>query len=328
VPNVAVFTPEPIAAPATATVPEEAITPPAFSPAPDQWISWDQWSELNGWGKAHKRVSAPVPSFELKSTNGNLSITIGSRVATWNGLSVCLGFVPQLLNGMPCVHGLDVIKTFEPLMRRMQNPGRGRVIVLDPGHGGDNHGARSVVGNVLEKSLVLDWAFRTQKLLSDLGWQVYMTRTNDITMSLEERVAFADRVKAGLFISLHFNSVPAGKAAPDHGGIETYCLTPAGMPSTITRNFEDDLRRSFPNNDHDPDNLLFAVRLHRALVATTGRRDRGVRRARFMTVLQGQNRPAVLLEGGYLSDPIEARLINTAQYRQHLAEAVARALSE
>jgi N-acetylmuramoyl-L-alanine amidase len=54
--------------------------------------------------------------------------------------------------------------------------------------------------------------------------------------------------------------------------------------------------------------------------------DRGVRRARYQTVLPGQNRPAVLIEGGYLSNPREARRIADPQYRQKLAEAVARAL--
>src|SRR5262249_36600628 len=98
--------------------------------------------------------------------------------------------------------------------------------------------------------------------------------------------------------------------------------------STLTREFGDPRSHVYPNNAYDAQNLQYAVRLHRALVQATSQRDRGVRRARFMTVLQGQNRPAVLLEGGYLSDPKEARLIATASYRQKLAEAVAGVLSE
>jgi N-acetylmuramoyl-L-alanine amidase len=62
------------------------------------------------------------------------------------------------------------------------------------------------------------------------------------------------------------------------------------------------------------------------MLRKTGRKDRGVRRARFMTVLRDQHRPAVLLEGGYLSNPEEAKLIATPEYRQKLAEAVAEAL--
>jgi len=66
--------------------------------------------------------------------------------------------------------------------------------------------------------------------------------------------------------------------------------------------------------------------LHRALVKSSGALDRGVRRARFMSVLRGQSRPAVLIEGGYLSNPAEAQRIASATYRQTLAEALARGL--
>ena len=82
----------------------------------------------------------------------------------------------------------------------------------------------------------------------------------------------------------------------------------------------------FPNNHFDTQNVRLAVRLHREVLAATGGQDRGVRHARYMTVLRGQNRPAVLVEGGYLSNSTEAKLINTPEHRQKLAEAVARAL--
>ena len=69
-----------------------------------------------------------------------------------------------------------------------------------------------------------------------------------------------------------------------------------------------------------------AVRLHRALLQVNGRKDRGVRHARFLDVLQGQNRPAVLIEAGFMSNPDEARRAADPAYRQKLAEAVAKAL--
>jgi N-acetylmuramoyl-L-alanine amidase len=82
----------------------------------------------------------------------------------------------------------------------------------------------------------------------------------------------------------------------------------------------------FPNNSFDDDNLRYAVRLHRALLQVNGRKDRGVRHARFLDVLQGQNRPAVLIEAGFMSNPDEARRAADPAYRQKLAEAVAKAL--
>jgi N-acetylmuramoyl-L-alanine amidase len=136
-------------------------------------------------------------------------------------------------------------------------------------------------------------------------------------------VAFADEHKADLFISLHFNS-----AAPNQrqAGLETFCLTPSGMPSTLTRGYEDDASQVFANNGYDAENLQLAYRLHQALLKENGLADRGVRRARFLGVLRGQNRPAVLIEGGYLSNPQEARRIADPAYREKLAEAVADAL--
>src|SRR5690606_6420878 len=130
----------------------------------------------------------------------------------------------------------------------------------------------------------------------------------DRDLSLKERVAIADAHQADLFISLHFNSLE-GSSAGTESGLETYCLTPAGMPSNIIRNgIEDDPAKTYPNNAFDTQNLLLAVRLHQSLVQGTARPNRGVRRARFMTVLREQRRPAVLLEGGFISNPAEASL--------------------
>src|SRR5207249_6699668 len=99
-----------------------------------------------------------------------------------------------------------------------------------------------------------------------------------------------------------------------------------GLPSTLASSYEDDAALVVPNNAFDSQNLQYALSLHSALLETTGGVDRGVRRARFMGVLRTQNRPAVLLEGGYLSNPREAQLIGQKEYRQKLAEAVAKAL--
>jgi len=197
--------------------------------------------------------------------------------------------------------------------------------VIDPGHGGLNAGTQSVFGNANEKEFTLDWGRRLARLLVTNGWRVFLTRTNDTDISLSNRVAIAEQSKAGLFISLHFNSSAPNQ---DQAGLETYCLTPVGMPSTLKRGYEDDASLMFPNNAFDEENFLWAMRLHRALVGECGMADRGVRHARFLGVLRGQNRPAVLIEAGYLSNPAEARRIADAAYRQKLAEAVAEALGQ
>ena len=169
----------------------------------------------------------------------------------------------------------------------------------------------------------MDWAERLGPLLATHGWQVVLTRTGDMDLSLSNRTTIADSRKGDIFISLHFNS-----ASPDdvEAGVETYCLTPTGMPSTVTRGFPDDASLTFPNNNFDQQNLQVAAAVHRAILQVNGARDRGVRRARFLGVLRNQKRPAILIEGGYLSNPREARLIAEPDYRQKLAEAVAQGL--
>jgi N-acetylmuramoyl-L-alanine amidase len=198
-----------------------------------------------------------------------------------------------------------------------------RVIVIDPGHGGFNVGTHSVLDGRFEKEFTLDWAKRLAPLLETNGWKVFLTRTSDVTVSNLDRVIFAEAHHADLFISLHFNS-----GAPDKkpAGLVTYCLTPVGMPSTLTRGWPDLWLQVFPNNAYDAQNLQLAVRVHSVLVRATGIEDRGVCHLRFDTVLRGQNRPAILIEGGFMSNPHEARLIENPEFRQKLAQAVADAL--
>ena len=198
-------------------------------------------------------------------------------------------------------------------------------IVIDPGHGGEDGGAKSILGNKLEKEFTLDWARRLGALLQSNGWQVFLTRTNDGEVSLSNRVVFAQEHKADLFVSLHFNSAGTNE---NEGGLETYCLTPSGMPSTVTRGYPDQPSLSFPNNEFDADNLRLAALVHKELLEVNGHQDRSVRRARFLGVLRGQQRPAILVEGGYLTNRREAALIARAEYRQKLAEAVAEGLQK
>jgi N-acetylmuramoyl-L-alanine amidase len=291
------------------------------------WVAWEEWTKEAGWGKPERVRNVPNLTFRAASSHGQLEITVGRRTAIWNGLNLDLGFAPRATNGEPLVHSLDLEKTLQPLTLQpalLERPGR--IIVIDPGHGGFNFGAKSAANGRFEKEFALDWAFRLERLLTDRGWTVRLTRTNDVDLPLPDRVAFADSVNADLFISLHFNSTEESDGAADAGGIETYCLTPVGIPSSLTRRYDDEMHTVLPNNAFDAENYCYAARLHAALVQATKRKDRGVRRARFMGVLRTQNRPAVLVEGGYLTNPAEARLIGAPSYRQKLAEAVARAL--
>jgi len=304
--------------------PPTVYKPAPAAPAPI-WTSLDHWAAAHDVGAPHRLSVSPVVSYAIGSQYGVMIVDIGSRDATWNGIQLHLGFAPEMIDDQIFVHSLDLVKNFAPLLCEPPSlPELHHIIVIDPGHGGMNGGTSSVLpGHRPEKTFTLDWARRLAPLLEAKGWRVYLTRTNDTDVAITNRVTFAVTHGADLFISLHFNS-----SSPDQkqAGLETYCITPTGMPSTITRDYADVVSRSFPANAYDEDSLWLAFRLHTAILRATHEEDRGVRRARFLGVLQGEHCPAVLIEGGYLSNPHEAGLIENGDYRQKLAEAVANAL--
>ena len=302
-------------------IPAEVVT----NSIAETWVPIARWCKTAGLCAPSCLAAAPQPTFLLNTSSGNLQFQTGSQVAHWDGIELRLGFPPQWIDRQPYIHSLDLRKTIEPLIANCQFcPHESPVLVLDPGHGGEDAGARSAMEGGWEKQFTLDWALRLQSLLVTNGWQVFLTREDDREIALSNRVAFAEDHHADLFVSLHFNSAGTNKS---QAGLETYCLTPFGMPSTITRGYMDDPSQKFPNNAFDPQNLQLALRLHRTLLEVNGHRDRGVRRARFLGVLRTQQRPAILIEGGYLSNPREARMIAEPAYRQKLAEAVAQSLT-
>lgn len=317
--------------------PQQTNQQPALSPtaAPPQWVSptnlsYDGWIDIRQWARD---IGIPSPVLAMAGTNcvahlkfpmGNLDIRLGRHQARWQECELWLAHPPLFIRGQPCVHAQDIQSTLLPLLTdNGQLPVTNRVIVLDPGHGGSNPGARNIATGRWEKEYTLDLALRLKPLLEDQGWTVFLTRTNDSDVTLSNRVAMADALGAGLFISLHFNDAN-GRAA--ESGIETYCMTPPGLPSAFVRGPSETPSVVFPNNAHDAANLRVAFRLQRALVSRTSAVDRGVRRARFMAVLRNQSRPAVLVEAGYLSNLRDARLIASPEHRQALAMAIAHAL--
>lgn len=314
---------EPGRPPGVPAKPVSAAEPVPPGGPDDDWVSLESWSAAHHWSPLEDLDPGPAGGRQFRVPAGVLSLTLGSQLARLDGVVCWLGYAPRLADGILRVHTLDARKNLLPLSDPEAGTDSGdRVVVIDPGHGGENTGTRSVADHHFEKEFTLDWALRLRPLLEKSGWTVILTRAGDADVSLSERVAVADRAHAALFVSLHFNS----GARPDQSGIETYCLTPAGLPSTLTREYEDDVTRVYPNNRFDSGNLQLALRLHRSLLEGTGAIDRGVRRARFMAVLRDQQRPAVLIEGGYLSNAQEARSIAGPEFRQRLAESVARAL--
>ena len=303
----------------------DPILPEETFQIPTGLIPLSTWAQLCGFNNVRVVPNATPYTIDLEGDSGILTLVLGQRFAKWNGVNVGLGFGPAVKQGEMVVHSVDVLKNFYPLaLGIFAIPKQTRTLVLDPGHGGSDPGSLTT-GKLYEKDLTLDWALRVERLLAGTTWKVILSRREDRELSLMERVAIADRHDADIFISLHFNSLEKS-GSRDENGIETFCLTPAGAPSNVTRGFEDDVRRYFPNNEFDSANILLASRIQESLVRTSGRRDRGVRRARFMTVLREQRRPAVLVEGGFLSSAVEGKLILDPAYREQIAIGLCNAL--
>lgn len=202
-------------------------------------------------------------------------------------------------------------------------------IVLDPGHGGKDPGAIGLWG-ISEKDLVLDICRRAQKLLQRWGYEVFLTRTQDVFVPLEARTAFANQKHADLFVSVHLNFSRNRRTS----GIETYYLSFASdreaqelaafenaMASNLIGDIEEVLKGILKNTKIKESKVLASV-VQERLVAKCRRKNRGVRTAPFV-VLIGANMPAVLVEASFLSNPQEARLLKEAWFRRRVAEALA-----
>ena len=186
----------------------------------------------------------------------------------------------------------------------------------DPGHGGKDPGFQ--VGSSTEKKLTLLLAEELQKQLKRAGWKVSITRSRDSFVELPSRPEIARRHRADLFVSLHFNATET--SAGSVKGVEVYCLTPAGAPSTNAGG-EGGGVGWFAGNRYNEENMFLAYQLQKSLTHDVSAEDRGVHHARFL-VLRDAAMPAVLIEAGFLSHPIEGQRIASAGYRRQLAGAI------
>jgi N-acetylmuramoyl-L-alanine amidase len=221
------------------------------------------------------------------------------------------------------------------------SPERAFRIVLDPGHGGDQPGAKGPNG-LREASVALALARRVQHALARQlpGANIMMTRNDEHFISLEERAAIANAVAADLFVSIHLNAAPSA----DEGGVSTYVLD--------TTNDQAALRLAARENGTGTEgvtqlqvilaSLYRAEQVQRSLslagdvqnaVLRDGRhvlpdlKDRGVKRALFY-VLVGAQMPAVLVEASFITHPAEADALATDVYRQALADGIAEGIAQ
>lgn len=215
---------------------------------------------------------------------------------------------------------------------------KGKVIVLDAGHGGDDPGA--INGSLKEKNVVLSIAQKAGKELQGRGYKVYYTRSKDKFINLRDRTKYANDKAADLFISIHANAAPNKTKVATMHGIETFFLSPArserSKNAAALENksdieemnyFSKQTFLNFLNREKIIASNKLAIDVQREVLAraksvSSKASDGGVREAPFW-VLVGALMPAVLLEVGYITHPDEGELINNSKYQDALAKGLA-----
>jgi N-acetylmuramoyl-L-alanine amidase len=291
-----------------------AVTPLANSPS----------------GGTHERSGSPTSGSDGGST----------AAANPSGYPVPTGAAPPTLIAAVPSPGAPPTPP-APAVAPAAAPGKGQLVVIDPGHGGTETGATGKTG-LLEKEVTLDVAQRLKAILTrQSGVNVLLTRTQDDTVGLDDRTALANQTHAELFVSIHVNSAPRRDAR----GAETYYL------SDKSKNEEIRTLAAIENNaagvDRDQlgavpaglDLVLWdlaqtqylqesnklAEAIQKQLNDALGVKDRGIKQAPFR-VLMGATMPAVLVEIGFISNPAEETSLKDNDYRERIALAVSRAV--
>jgi N-acetylmuramoyl-L-alanine amidase len=266
----------------------------------------------------YTRVSRTV---SLRSERRTIRAQAGTSELSINGVRFWTHF--PLLNGAneDLISVMDVSKIIEPVLRpsRIQNSHKVDTVVLDPGHGGFDNGAGSRWGS--EKTFTLDVALAVRRELLKAGYKVEMTRSTDTYVSLPQRVNIANRFPNAVFVSIHFNSSAGGS------GVESFALAPEGVTSNMFSEHHvsaADVARH-AGNAQDEHNIALTASIHAMVLSRLAAFDRGVKHARFH-VLRDVKIPAVLVEGGFISDPSEGQRISTNYYRQRLGTAIAQGI--
>jgi N-acetylmuramoyl-L-alanine amidase len=233
---------------------------------------------------------------------------------------------------------IDVARGTTGAMLRSTGPRVLERVVIDPGHGGHDPGAIGPRG-LREKDVTLDIAHRTAPLIArELGLSTLLTRDTDAYVALDERTARANAFRADLFVSIHCNA--AEQTGSD--GVMSFVLDTssdaaasrvAALENAASAAAAKELASSLgPAQDEGilARSLHFADLLQRSTVASLSKdygriQNQGVRRAGFY-VLAGAHMPAVLYEVSFISNPDGEVRLNTADYRQRLADSIVNAV--
>src|SRR5512133_3206095 len=293
--------------------------------AANEWqvikVNGHDYLSVDNISKFYGLPAEVVPSgakIQTETADHPLEFVSGSREAMINGARSWLCFPVIEQDGKSLVTRTDVAKTIEPLVRphRVPDVGKVQTVVLDPGHGGHDKGQVSRYG--AEKDFALDVARKLRSILQAKGLRVIMTREGDYFVPLEVRAKIANSAHNSIFVSIHFN---ATKDDPNATGFEIFSFTPRGAPSTSDGPVTTHSVNMQPGSSVDAQSLALSACIYHSVLGHLREYDRGIKRARF-AVLRLTKVPAVLIEGGFLTEKGECKLIANKDWRAKLAAAI------
>ena len=192
------------------------------------------------------------------------------------------------------------------------------IIFLDPGHGGKDTGASYY--NITEKELNMQVYQKLRKELEGLGYTVLSSRDSDVFVDyVTERSRMVNKTDSDIFISIHFNA--SGNPASNRAGIQTYSYKEAAdHPSKINPYWHNHPDRISESN-------RLAADIHSSLLAETGAKDAGLLQSSF-AVLRETDKPAVLLELGYIDNFNENQQVRSDAYQNRLVAGIVKGIQK
>ncbi|PIT58439.1 N-acetylmuramoyl-L-alanine amidase [Snodgrassella alvi] len=229
-----------------------------------------------------------------------------------------------------------------PISSKPNKLNRQPVIMIDPGHGGEDPGATGPSG-LHEKDVVLAIGREVKKILDSYGYKTYMTRNEDIFIPLGVRVAKARKLRADVFVSIHADAF----TNPSAKGTGVYALNPKGATSAAakylaqTQNAADSIGGVSYSTDKNVNNTLFdltqtatindSLKLGRDVLNQLSKINNlhkgSVDQANF-AVLKAPDIPSILVETAFISNPVEERLLSSKDFRQKMANSIASGIKE
>ncbi len=258
----------------------------------------------------------------LEDRHFKITIKVGSKECYMNRVLFILSHAPTIHKGQVLISRTDLNTLIDPVIRPafIKRARNFKTVVIDPGHGGKDPGSRGYYSD--EKYYTLKVARLLRDMLQRKGYNVVMTRDSDVFISLANRVRIANRYPNAIFICIHFNS---GQSKAH--GIETFTISPVGVPH-LGRSYRPGDSKAVPGNIMGSASIALATAVHSRTLMYLHKynmADRGIKHARF-NVLTGIKIPAILLEGGFLSNRTEATKIHSLTYQKALASGIVRAI--